>query len=770
MSSLKNARCAMANEEDGKWKEGQKREQDQTQEPEHVLPQGPEQKQRLSQEQEHGQLGMGAEPGLKLEAGAMSEAESGAEEESGFRSAEVEAFFAKLNYFRQEIRVRNAADTEWRNWHWYAGDRIVQDVLDGERTIGLRASLTTSFIGFDIDVPGKVEEASAGNAENAVNGGSEGWRGAEVEAGEAGKSEQGKEGGRDAEEAGDGRGNDGSRGGEESEGRRKRGEVVRTWVFDDKRTDEERDADRAREERMRAAIAAWAGWDELKELNARSGHRGIDYLDELGMALAEVPEMRMPGRRPTARGVTARELSLELRDAAEIIKSCFTVEPSLAVRSPHGCHLYWCLEENRYWTVVKGIAQRVKEEAEDQYGEIGIERKIEVLPSPTQALRLPRKDRLLEPGSLDAMEEPEDGEAFWKGLKQYRLEEIVKEEVLERRLGEHRRKPYRGPKRRRKREPDEEMTEEEKEELQARATGKREDSEVASAHEGSEGDGSERSEHDGGSGRSGGIGASGGSSGGSGGGGRDGDDSDDDYSDAGESEHDVSGAEHGWRRSKKPRSREEAEEMVLPFQNGKTNPQLIAVVEGGKRSGMTVAEIIDWVKGWIERSRVEGYTGDLGKDERNLESRIDRLYARCNVNVGGKKRWTELWECENGKYARDEERAKRMMEELERVRPLAKQSRPAVERFMGDLDAWRRIVDDEAGRVPSRLDKLTIENQKRGAYPLPHELLQKLYSKYREIWDDVQRAGVLVKDTDKGGGYVPNLGRVQSYIYSSSEV
>ena len=102
---------------------------------------------------------------------------------------------------------------------------------------------------------------------------------------------------------------------------------------------------------------------------------------------------------------------------------------------------------------------------------VGIERKIELLPSPTQALRLPRKDRLLEPGSLEAMEEPKDGEAFWKGLKQYRLEEIVKEKVLERELGEHRRKPYRGPKRRKKREPEEEKTEEEKEELRQRARG-----------------------------------------------------------------------------------------------------------------------------------------------------------------------------------------------------------------------------------------------------------------------------------------------------------
>ena len=36
------------------------------------------------------------------------------------------------------------------------------------------------------------------------------------------------------------------------------------------------------------------------------------------------------------------------------------------------------LSETKYWTVVKGVAQRVKEEAEDQYAEIGIERKIEV--------------------------------------------------------------------------------------------------------------------------------------------------------------------------------------------------------------------------------------------------------------------------------------------------------------------------------------------------------------------------------------------------------
>ena len=42
---------------------------------------------------------------------------------------------------------------------------------------------------------------------------------------------------------------------------------------------------------------------------------------------------------------------------------------------------------------------------------------IEVLPSIRKPLRVPRKDRLIETGSLEPMEEPEDGEAFWRGFE-----------------------------------------------------------------------------------------------------------------------------------------------------------------------------------------------------------------------------------------------------------------------------------------------------------------------------------------------------------------
>ena len=33
------------------------------------------------------------------------------------------------------------------------------------------------------------------------------------------------------------------------------------------------------------------------------------------------------------------------------------------------------------------------------------------------------------------MEEPEDGEAFWRGLKRYPFEGLIKEEVLNRKAG-----------------------------------------------------------------------------------------------------------------------------------------------------------------------------------------------------------------------------------------------------------------------------------------------------------------------------------------------
>ena len=88
------------------------------------------------------------------------------------RSAEVEAFMEKFNYFRKPYNERDPTDTTWVRKHGFAGDRIVQDALDGKGDIGLLLNKKTAFICFDIDP--KKEEEDAGIGEADENGGDHG--------------------------------------------------------------------------------------------------------------------------------------------------------------------------------------------------------------------------------------------------------------------------------------------------------------------------------------------------------------------------------------------------------------------------------------------------------------------------------------------------------------------------------------------------------------------------------------------------------------------
>jgi hypothetical protein len=344
------------------------------------------------------------------------------------------------------------------------------------------------------------------------------------------------------------------------------------------------------------------------------------------------------------------------------------------------------------------------------------------------------------------MARPIDGEAFWQGLRTYRLEEIVKDNVVERRLDEYRRKPNHGVKRGNSRKPQEPMGEAEKEELRGRVDGGWEAEElpirpVEQLESGEEDKSLQRK--------------------------RARENSEVEQAEDAEAEvEDQSGdegseAEAG--ESRKPKSKGEAEAAVMPFRNGSTNRQLIAMVEAGKRSGMAVAEVEAWVWAWIERSRSAGYTGDFGRNGQEVGRRVASLYARANVAVSGRKKWLELWDEENGKYPRDEALAERMVGELGKVLPMAPQRERVVKRFFSDLDVWRRVIDDEAGRKPCRLDSQLMENQKRRAYPLPQTLLRQLYGKYAEIWKACEASGVVVKETVEGGGYAPSIGRPQCY-------
>jgi len=287
-------------------------------------------------------------------------------------------------------------------------------------------------------------------------------------------------------------------------------------------------------------------------------------------------------------------------------------------------------------------------------------------------------DRLLEPEGLEPMRRPADGEAFWRGLRRYGLEGLIKAEVLERVWPKEERPGLR-------------------------------------LHEEGEGGGEKKG-----------------------------------LADAG-------------KKGRRSRNSREAEELLMPFVNGETNGQLIGMVEGGKRSGMALDDVTEWVLGWETRSRDAGYSGDLFRNGRELRSRIESLYAACNVTEAGATRFVRLWREQEGKYPRNREAAELMLERLESVSPQPKQSRTAVLRFFADLDAWRRIIDDAVADPASGIDGGTRRNQGRGAYPLPTKLGEEWYSGYKRIWAQVQAAGIIIKDKDPSGAYVPDIGRPQHY-------
>jgi hypothetical protein len=211
---------------------------------------------------------------------------------------------------------------------------------------------------------------------------------------------------------------------------------------------------------------------------------------------------------------------------------------------------------------------------------------------------------------------------------------------------------------------------------------------------------------------------------------------------------------------KKLRTKLEAERELMPFRNGETNRQLISMVEAGKSEGMKIEEIFDWVTDWVNRSRGYGYTGDIDKDMRQLEMRVSILFDSCWV---AKASWyIELWEeKKNGKI--DEELAEKAIKRLQAKRAIASQGVARVKLFLGQLDLWKRIIDEEVDNRNGHLDYITKSNHARGVYPVPSQLLKKMYSGYHEVWQDIQAASLVTKDEDKAGSYIPDAGKPQYY-------
>jgi hypothetical protein len=586
------------------------------------------------------------------------------------RSPEVEAFIKRFNYFRKPYNAWEKNGTGWkeakkRNGEAaYAGDRVVQDAIDGKGDIGMRLSYTTTFFGFDIDTPGKgkVIGRGKGRAEGAASAGAIGNR-------------QGRVCGHQSEEllkGGKSRGGSGlleEEGGEDQE----------------KAEEEKQERERIREleRKQQEAIANWEGW---KEYGFEDDHGLVEFFASMPKIPIEEEEHK-PENAGGPEG-ESHQLSNELKAAARLLQELVVEEPSLVQRSPHGVHLYWCLDESRAWkSEVRPLLEKVLREYRRRSRVEGIKNSIEILPSTSKPLRVPRKDRLLEPRTLEPIAKSENAEAFWRGLRTSPLEGLIRPEMWGESGTENEEEPGR-------RRPEVEEADDEAAEIPRR-----------------------------------------------------------EYRELG----------HDDIFKLRPKNHVEAEALLMPFENGQSNAQLVKMIEGGKREGMGLGQVEAWIEGWEERSKEAGYVGDLFDNRETLRARVESLYQSSRAIAAGATRFIELWKRENRKYPRNEEAAARALAQLEAVSKQPRQSRRAVLRFFEDIDVWKRVVDDAVADPASGIDAVLINNRTLGRYPLPHKLLREMYSGYQRIWENTQTAGIVRSADDAEGGYVPILGRPQYY-------
>ena len=400
-------------------------------------------------------------------------------------------------------------------------------------------------------------------------------------------------------------------------------------------------------------------------------HKDLSYLgDELsGNKLADIeeamerlPKVVLDPDEVAAEAFKRRSLSPELKEAVSLLCGYFTDRPSLIVKSPHGVHVYFCLNEEVGWfNDVLPRLKKVKVSWSAACKKNGLDLKIEVKPGVMQPLRIPRKDRLIDVVSLEPRPELATVQELVDGIVCYPFETLFTLNAI--------------------------------------------DEGVARAAK-------------------------------------------------------ENKARTGTRIMKKVKNRKEAERQLMPFRNGESNAQLIGMVEAGKNDGMKVAEILAWVVDWVDRSRGLGYTGDIDRNANELETRVRCLFDACWVAKAS--RFSRLWD-EKKNNGIDEVIAKKALSKLQGKLAMAPQSLARVTLFLGQLDLWKKIIDEEVNSIDGEVDHFTRSNHARGVYPMPTQLLKKIYSGYREIWDAIQDAGLVIKDDDKAGRYIPDFGKPQYY-------
>jgi hypothetical protein len=92
----------------------------------------------------------------------------------------------------------------------------------------------------------------------------------------------------------------------------------------------------------------------------------------------------------TTSGSLVGEMTPTLRDRYERACAALPLEPSVKVKSPRGIHLFWFLQNIQHSKAITAFAK-------ESFGHLG--RRIEILPTMSEAIRIPKRSAIIEPGT-----------------------------------------------------------------------------------------------------------------------------------------------------------------------------------------------------------------------------------------------------------------------------------------------------------------------------------------------------------------------------------
>jgi hypothetical protein len=395
-----------------------------------------------------------------------------------------------------------------------------------------------------------------------------------------------------------------------------------------------------------------------------------------------------------AAGPSVGEMTPELRDRVGRVKEAMGLEPSMAVRSTRGMHLFWFWIGPVFLSEATAITKKRLLEA----GDDDLLKHVDILPQAKVVLRIPRRAWIIEPGTectrLYDRRRNRDAHLNIDDFPIYDFEEFEEAEPI----------VYRS--------------------TGTSSAGGR--SSAATAPEGTESaDPSEAAILETGESE---YSAELGSP----------------PSTVSSSSSSPSASDHTMRA---PTSRAEAERDVMPFRNHETNWQLGLMVIAGKHEGMTDDEIERWVTDWIGRSRSLGYTRDLGGNVKNLQLRIGTYGKKVRLRSISYK---EIWEHVKDDVRVDAATVEEIINQIESTGEMRSRQRTYVRRFVGCLLGWMdgldRIVPADTD-LSERVKSLAGYRQFRRKewYPLPTSLLRRWYDGYDQVIGWLVDIGVLVR-------------------------